>query len=165
MNHRRQQRARLAVLPALLLAACATLPPPSGTPRSTLLQQWGPPTAEHAMPGGVQRLEYASGPYGRTTWMLDLDADGRLLQARQVLDEAEFQAVMALPGLRTAEVRQRLGTPGEVRSLAWRGGEVWGWRYPTNDCLWFEISFNAQGRVQGGGYGVDPRCDVPADAP
>jgi hypothetical protein len=155
-----------------VLSACATPPAWVGQTETQVLARWGAPTARYTLtaptagaPPAVQSLEYASGPYGRTTWMLDLDADGRLLQARQVLDEAEFQAVMALPGLRTAEVRQRLGTPGEVRSLAWRGGEVWGWRYPTNDCLWFEISFNAQGRVQGGGYGVDPRCDVPADGP
>ena len=165
MSNRRRWQAVLAALPALLLAACVTAPPQAGIPRSALLLQWGPPTAEHALPGGVQRLEYASGPYGRTTWMLDLDAQGRLQQARQVLSEAEFQAVMSLPGLRAAEVRQRLGTPGEVRPLGWRGGEVWGWRYPTNDCLWFEISFSAEGRVQGGGYGADPRCDVPADGP
>ncbi|KPF50975.1 hypothetical protein IP87_02170 [beta proteobacterium AAP121] len=151
------------MLLTLLLGACATLPPAAGTPRAQVLQLWGPPTAEYALPAGVQRLEYASGPYGRTTWMLDLDAEGRLQQARQVLNEAEFNAVMAQTGQRAAEVRQRLGTPGEVRPLGWRGGEVWGWRYPTNDCLWFEISFSAEGRVQGGGYGADPRCDTPAD--
>ncbi len=150
----------------LALAGCAMLPPPPqpGTPRAQVLGAWGPPTAHHALPDGRDRLEYASGPYGRTTWMVDLDSQGRVIQARQVLNEAEFEAVMATPGLRRAGVLQRLGAPGERRPLGWLGGEIWSWRYPTNDCLWFEISLATDGRVTGAGYAVDPRCDAPPDA-
>ena len=160
-----------APLGALVLAAalsgCAVAPPGPGTPRAQVLLAWGEPSAEHALPGGGQRLEYASGPYGRTTWMVDLDASGRVLQARQVLNETEFQAVMSTPNLRRAEVLQRLGAPGEVRRFggAWgtNTGLIWSWRYPTHDCLWFEVTLADDGRVTGGGYGPDPRCDSPAD--
>jgi hypothetical protein len=163
----RRRAPALATLAALLLAlaGCAVAPPAPGTPRADVLRSWGQPSGEHALPDGGHRLEYASGPYGRTTWMVDLDATGRVQQARQVLNEAEFQAVMATPQLRRAEVLRRLGAPGEVRSYGWgrQGGQIWAWRYPTNDCLWFEITLAADGRVTGGGYGVDPACDTPSD--
>ncbi|MBA4178228.1 MAG: hypothetical protein C0505_16980 [Leptothrix sp. (in: Bacteria)] len=144
----------------LLLGACAVTPPPQpGTARAEVLRTWGQPSAHHALPGGVDRLEYATGPYGRTTWMIDIDAGGRVVQARQVLGEAEFEAVMGTPGLRRAGVLRRLGAPGEKRRMGWLGGEIWSWRYPTNDCLRFEISLALDGRVTGSGYGIDPACD------
>lgn len=163
-----RRAAALSALAALLLAGgCAVAPPTPGTIRAEVLRTWGLPTGEHALPDGGQRLEYASGPYGRTTWMVDLGADGRVLQARQVLNEAEFQAVMSTPQLRRGEVLRRLGAPGEVRGYGWRredqGNQIWSWRYPTNDCLWFQISLDSSGRVTGGGYGVDPACDTPSD--
>ena len=165
--------AAAALLPVTLLvtlastAGCAVAPPAHGTGRAEVQGSWGAPTGEHALPGGGHRLEYASGPYGRTTWMVDLDATGRVQQARQVLNEAEFQAVLSTPNLRRGEVLSRLGAPGEVRGYGWRredrGNQIWSWRYPTNDCLWFQITLAADGRVTGGGYGVDPACDTPSD--
>ena len=159
--------ALFGLLAALLLAGgCAVAPPAPGTPRAALSGAWAAPTGEHALPDGSHRLEYASGPYGRTTWMIDLDEAGRVRQSRQVLNEAEFQAVLSTPSLRRGEVLRRLGAPGEVRGYGWRqadrGNQVWSWRYPTNDCLWFEMTLAANGRVTGGGYGVDPACDTPS---
>lgn len=148
---------------AVLLAGCATPPPEPGTAAADVFRLWGEPTAQHALADGGHRLEYATGPYGRTTWMLDLDADGRLQRARQVLNESEFADLMATPNLRRGEVLRRLGAPGERRPMGWMGGEIWSWRYPTNDCLWFEVSLSTTGRVTGSGYAVDPRCDGPPD--
>lgn len=153
----------ITAVAALLLGGCAVTPPSPGMPQAEVLRLWGTPTAHHALPGGANRLEYASGPYGRTTWMVDLDATGRVQQARQVLNEREFEAVMAVSALRRGEVLRRLGAPGERRPLGWLGGEIWSWRYPTNDCLWFEVSINTGGRVTAAGYGVDPMCDAPSD--
>ncbi|MBL8315532.1 MAG: hypothetical protein JNK55_17480 [Rubrivivax sp.] len=144
--------------------ACAQLPPAPGLARTELLRTWGPPTARYTLEGGLERLEYASGPYGRTTWMMDIDVDGRLTQARQVLNESEFLAVQSAPGLRRDGLLRWLGTPGERRHGGWAGGEVWSWRYPTNDCLWFQASVADDGRVTGAAYGTDPRCDAPSDA-
>jgi len=148
---------------ALLLAACATAPPGLGTPREEVLRDWGGPTARHALPAGAERLEYASGPYGRTTWMIDLDAGGRVAQARQVLNEAEFMAVQVrtASGLTRDELLRWIGTPGERRRGGWAGGEVWSWRYPTNDCLWFQVSVTDSGVVTSGSFGIDPACDAP----
>ncbi len=143
---------------------CAQLPPAPGVARAELLRTWGPPTARYTLEGGLERLEYASGPYGRTTWMMDIGANDRVTQARQVLNEAEFLAVQSASGLRRDGLLRWLGTPGERRHGGWAGGEVWSWRYPTNDCLWFQASVADDGRVTGAAYGTDPRCDAPSDA-
>ncbi len=145
-------------------AGCAQLPPAPGLARAELLQSWGSPTARYTLEDGLERLEYASGPYGRTTWMMDIGANGRLTQARQVLNESEFLAVQSAPALHRDGLLRWLGTPGERRHGGWAGGEVWSWRYPTNDCLWFQASVADDGRVTGAAYGTDPRCDAPSDA-
>jgi hypothetical protein len=149
---------------ALGLAACAPLPPASGTTQAELLQAWGTPTARYALDAGAQRLEYASGPYGRTTWMVDLDAQQRVTRSRQVLNENEFLAVQSATALQRDGLLRWLGTPGERRHGGRAGGEVWSWRYLTNDCLWFQASVAEDGRVTGAAYGIDPRCDVASDA-
>jgi hypothetical protein len=57
-----------------------------------------------------------------------------------------------------------LGRPGEVKRLGWIGGQVWSWRYPTFDCLWFQVTVNDDGSLRdAGGYGIDPSCDAPSD--
>ncbi|MDO8418509.1 MAG: hypothetical protein Q7S90_00635 [Rubrivivax sp.] len=153
------------VAAALWLAACGTPPPGPGTARDDVLRDWGRPTARHTLPMGAERLEYASGPYGRTTWMIDIDASGRVVQARQVLTEAEFMQVQvrAAGGLTRDELLRWIGRPGERRHGGWAGGEVWSWRYPTNDCLWFQVSVADSGAVGGGAFAIDPVCDAPND--
>jgi hypothetical protein len=149
---------------AWLLYGCAPLPPMPGMGRAELLQTWGAPTARYALQEGAERLEYASGPFGRTTWMVDLGPNGRVQQARQVLNEAEFLAVQSAAALRREGLLRWLGSPGERRHGGWAGGEVWSWRYPTNDCLWFQASVADDGRVTSAAYGIDPRCDAASDA-
>lgn len=146
----------------VLCAACST-PPAVNSPASEVLKAWGRPTATHPLQPAGQRLEYASGPFGRTTWMVDVDAAGRVAQVRQVLTEAEFFKLQSAQALTRDGALRWIGTPAERRG-ARGGGETWSWRYPTNDCLWFQMSLDAQGLVQGSGFFVDPVCDAPTDA-
>jgi hypothetical protein len=146
---------------ALLLVACAAPPPPVGASRDDVLKARGRPTAQYTLPSGGERLEYATGPYGRTTWMIDLDASGRVTQSHQALNEAEFLAAQSVPDLKRDGLLLRLGTPGERKNGGRAGGEVWSWRYPTNDCLWFQASVADSGQVTGSGYFIDPMCDKP----
>jgi hypothetical protein len=150
----------LALAPALLLG-CALPPPAPGTAAAELQRQWGAPTDTHALPGGGTRLEFASGPYGRTTWMIDLGADGRVQHARQVLTP---EALFALPvgTLDRATLRRELGRPGEVQGVH-GGGETWFWRYETNDCLRLAASIDREGRYTGGAVLPDPACDARSD--
>ena len=155
------------LLVVVAVAGCNTFGPPDIRPGQTVAEaslRLGPNTGRYAMPGGVTRLEYATGPYGRTTWMVDIDAEGRVIAASQVLNEknfAEFQGRAS--GMSQDELLRTLGRPGERRHGGWQGGEVWSWRYPTNDCLWFRSSIGPDGRVRDGAYGIDPTCDAPSD--
>jgi hypothetical protein len=152
----------LPLLVCLQLDACAAPVPTEGSSTQEVLKAWGPPTATYPLDGGARRLEFASGPYGRTTWMVDVDAMGRVIQSRQVLNEAAFFQVQLQPGLSRDALLRWLGTPGERRG-ARGGGETWSWRYPTNDCLWFQVSLGADALMQGASFGIDPSCDAPSD--
>ncbi|MBL8333577.1 MAG: hypothetical protein JNM08_10750 [Rubrivivax sp.] len=147
--------------PLLLLAACAVQPPAPGSTEAQAVAALGRVTGRYPLPGGGQRLEFATGPMGRTTWMVDLGPDGRSTRAEQVLNTAHFAAFAErAPGMTPDELLRTLGRPGERRPAGLAGGETWSWRYPTNECLWFQVSVGADGRVIGGGYGIDPVCDV-----
>jgi hypothetical protein len=150
-----------ALLPLLLLAACAAPPPAPGATADAVKRDWGAPTGTHPLPEGGTRLEYATGPYGRTTWMIDLDATGRVQRARQVLSPA---SLFALPvgTLNRSALRRELGPPGEVRGVH-GGGETWYWRFETNDCLWLAASISPQGLFTGGAVMPDPACDAKSD--
>ena len=163
-----RSRAVTMLIAALLLAGCAGFGPATVRPghtESAVLAVSGHPTARHAMPDGGTRLEYATGPYGRTTWMIDVDAAGRVSAARQVLQEGFLMGLQGrLPGMPRAELLRTIGSPGERRGGGRQRGEVWSWRYATNDCLWFQVSVGDDGLARDGTFGIDPRCDAPSDA-
>ena len=161
------------LLPALLLAlaGCATTRPQdirAGQPEAELLQLMGQPTGRYPGPNGQTRIEFATGPYGRTTWMVDVDAAGKVLAWGQVLNETAFTYVqLNFQGQDKEWLRYTLGRPGEVRGGGWQGGQVWSWRYLNNpeQCLWYQVSILDSGKLRdGGAYGTDPRCD-PGDGP
>jgi hypothetical protein len=145
---------------ALLLGACVT-PPVPGQAQAEVLGRWGAPTSRYALPGGASRLEYATGPFGRSTWMVDVDAGGRVTQARQVLTEGFlFELQGRLPGMPADELLRTLGRPGNKRGGGFlQGGEVWSWRYETLECLWFQVSVRDDGRASDGGFYPDPSCE------
>ncbi len=164
---RRVQRSLAIFAFGTLLGACHSYSPQSLAPGASMTQvqaQMGPATASHSPPAGqgqaASRLEFARGPLGKHTYMLDFDAQGRLLAWEQVLTEPRFFKVA--PDWREAEVRAWLGTPSNVRSVGWRGETVWSYRYESPFCVWFEISLiNAS--VVGTGNGPDPLCEGRGD--
>lgn len=152
---------RWSLLACVTLASCAspvaTLRP--GMPEADVTRQLGAPTGRYALDTGT-RLEYATGPFGRTTWMIDLDAAGRTTAWRQVLDERNLWAEQGrVPGMSREQLLRTLGRPGEVRSGGWQGGQVWSWRYETHLCLWFQVSVGDDGVARDGAFGPDPMCD------
>ncbi len=160
---------RGALLAALAVAlhGCANYQPQQirpGQSEAEVLGLMGKPTGRYPGPQGQTRLEFATGPYGRVTWMVDFDAAGKVLGWDQVLDEAHFTRVqLNYQGKDQQWLRYTLGRPGEVRGGGWQGGQVWSWRYPTNECLWYQVSILDDGLLRdGGAYGIDPRCDPPS---
>lgn len=144
-----------------LLAACSTPGLRSlkgGMTEAEVVQAWGQPSARHTLPAGT-RLEYATGPEGLETWMVDLDPAGRTVLWRQVLSYANLRAVQGqLAGQTQAELLATLGRPGHKRPDR-NGGEVWSWRHDSPFCLWFQASINVSGRVKDASFAPDPKCD------
>jgi hypothetical protein len=129
---------------------------PAGSSTDEVLQRAGPPTAKYER-AGQQRWEYASGPAGQFTWMVDVDAAGKVLGVNQVLTEADFARVQ--PGETTDELRWQLGRPSETRGI-WRGASLWGYRYFSNACFWFVVTVEPTGVVRDSGYVPDPTCEA-----
>ncbi len=116
----------------------------------------GPPTGEYPLAGGARRLEYARGPFGKQTWMVDLDAAGRVAQVAQVLVPHYFAQVHS--GMTRAEVLPILGRPG-FRQREFRDKETWSWRFENPFCDWAQVTFAADGRVVDGvAQAMDPTC-------
>jgi hypothetical protein len=120
----------------------------------------GRATATHPplpdQPQVASRLEFARGPMGKHTYMLDFDAQGRLLGWQQVLTEVNFSKLV--PGGSDAQVLALLGQPSNIRGVGWRGLRVWSYRYEVSFCQWFQVSIQA-GKVVDAGYAPDPLCE------
>lgn len=145
---------------ALVLAACAGTYSPSsiapGTPVAEVRSALGPPTGEYPGPNGTRRLEYAKGPYGLHTFMVDIGADGKMLKWEQVLDRAHFDTVRV--GMSSEELFYRLGRPAEISTLPYQNRRLLSYRYDAIFCEWFQVSLNPRGEVVDVGYGPDPIC-------
>jgi hypothetical protein len=140
-----------------LVGGCA-IPFKPGQTESEVIAVAGPPTGRYVMPDGTRRMEYATGPMGRHTWMVDLDAQGRVQQVEQVLSEMTFLKIS--DGMARDDVLRLIGRPAH-RQREWMNKETWFWRYPTNDCLWVGVTMlPPDWKVQhGAGYLPDPICD------
>ena len=143
-----------------LLVACAGYGPPKdihvGTGEAEVVQTMGPPTGRYQLPEGQTRLEFARGPMGRETYMIDVDAQGRVVKWDQVLQRRYFEAVT--PGMTGDQLLVFVGRPSQVDGMM-RNGQIWSWRYHNNDCLWWQAQLDAQRVVTSAGYGSVPGCD------
>lgn len=156
-------RSTLPIIVLGLLAGCAANPAKlaPGTSTDSVRGTLGVPTGEFALPGGGRRLEYARGPFGKQTWMLDFDAQGALLSANQVLTEKRFNQIRA--GMTSDELRRELGRPSATSMVGWHQQQiVWSYRYDSMFCQWFQVGIDPQkGTVIDTGYYPDPLCEDP----
>jgi hypothetical protein len=145
---------------AALLAGCACTASrhfPIGSPREDVVGRLGAATAEHLLPTGARRLEYAGGAYGRSTLMFDFGPADRLIGVQQVRSEAHFNAIR--PGMGVDEVLARIGRPSTVWSIPRQRQNVWSYRYESPFCQWFMVGMGYDDRVVDSSYGPDPLCE------
>lgn len=143
------------------LAACAAWGPlrhAPGTPQATVRHDLGAPTGEWVAEDGTRVLEYASGPFGKTTHLLRFDDQGLLLGGEQVLTEARFAQVTA--GMSADAVRRHIGRASTTFRVARPPQTVWAYRYDAASCQWFMVGMGDDGRVMDSAYGPDPLCEV-----
>ena len=150
----------LALVAAALLAACAANPynAPSvqpGTSRQDVVARMGPPTRVVALAGG-ERLQYSTQPFGQQAWMVDLDAAGRVVQARQVLHATEFHRIV--PGQWTRQdVQREFGPPARIEGVSSWSGPVLTYRWrdvDRSDMFWW-VYLDERGVVQRSHQGME----------
>ena len=159
-------RSRVAVaaalaLPLALAGGCAGYSPdgiPAGSSSTEVIARMGPPKARFVTPSGGERLEFWRGPFGKHTFMVDFDAQNRMLGWEQVLTEANFYALRH--GMTKDEVLYRIGHPSEFQFLTWPQQHLWSYRYVSPFCVWFQVSLDTQDQVVSLGNNNDPICTV-----
>ncbi len=113
---RRVSLAAAAVAVVSICSGCVNMSNPArlapGASAEEIRQLLGEPSGRYPLPGGGQRLEYARGPFGKQTWMLDVDGQGRLSAATQVLTERQFNAIKV--GASAEEVLRTIGRPANT---------------------------------------------------
>lgn len=150
----------------LLAAGCAGYSPAAlqpGASADEVTQSLGKPTGEYGAADGGRRLEFAHGPFGYHTFMVDLDAQGRMTGWSQVLTEENFNTLHA--GMAQADVLSRIGHPSESSTIAWQKRALWSYRYETPFCQWFQVGIDRAGKVVDTGYGPDPLCQANDNRP
>ncbi len=146
------------VVVVLVLAGCAT---PSATdlqPGASLAEihaKMGSEVASYPLPAGGKRLEFRGA--GARTYMVDVDASGKMVQAVQVLNPDNFRNVVS--GMTREQLLMTLGRPSNVAPGGRQGGEVWSYNFQNTQCQWFQVSLGADGRTLGPGVSAMlPAC-------
>jgi len=155
-----------AVLPVLMLSACASLGGPALAPGATeaeVLARLGRPTSIY-QDGADRLLEYRHGPMGQTTDMARIGPDGRLASVEQVLTMEKFARIV--PGqTRQEQVLRTVGAPSEIRF--YRNVGMDGWNYPFRESNTWDsmmtIYIDSAGLVRRMENGPDPRR-MPSDS-
>lgn len=156
-------RSKVAVaLAAALLAACTGFPYGGypiapGTTRDAILAHNGPPTRVVPLPAGGERMIYSLQPDGQQTWMVDVDAGGKVARAYQALTFENFNRIQ--PGWTMADIEREFGPPARIDGVSSWNGPVWTWRWRdiANADMFYYVYFDERGIVQRAHQGMELR--------
>lgn len=138
----------------LLLAGCAFTSIKPGMSREEVLASYGTPTRVVPLAAGT-RLQYSGQPLGRFANMVDLDAAGKVVSARQVLTPAEFARIQ--PGQWSrADMEREFGRPASIDHVASWQGDIMTYRWQDNIMnMFFYAYLDGNNVVQRTGQGID----------
>ena len=124
-----------ALMLAALLGGCATVVP--GMSRDEVAAIMGKPPRVVALPSG-ERWQYSRQPAGQSAVMIDMDASGRVVSAREVLTENEFNRI-EIDRWTRADVEREFGRPASVGRVANWPHDIlaYRWRAPTSDMFYW----------------------------
>ena len=147
-----------AALLAVLLAGCATPAGlPAGTEKSAVLAKFGAPADRFDVAGG-ERWFYPAGGFNQETWRVDIDANGRVAQVKQVLAMDSFRTLR--PGVDSQDdVRRTLGPPRWIQEFSRVKLTAWLYAY-KEDGIWnseMAVYFDPKGVLHKLENGPDPR--------
>lgn len=141
-----------------LLTSCAVQRVAPGTTRADVLAIYGQPTREVALPTG-SRLQYSRLPAGQTAVMVDLDAAGKVVSSKQVLQSAEFARIV-LGQWSRADVEREFGPPYLVDRVASWQGDILNYTFREGGIdLFFFVYLDPANMAQRTGQAMDTRRD------
>ena len=107
----------------------------------------GSPTDARADPDGDRIWEYSTGPEGFYTYVVRMDANGKVKNVAQVLTEEQLARIIPNQTTKT-EVRQLLGRPSHEDKYG--VGLTWSWRYKKGDVQpgYLVVTFNPNDTVR-----------------
>lgn len=144
-------------LTALLLGGCAVQPVPLGASRDDVMAHYGTPSRVVALPSG-SRLQYSRQPAGQQAIMVDLDAAGRVVAVRQVLNPADFARVVPDQWTR-GDIEREFGRPASIDHVATWSGDImtYRWQDSTGFDMFFWVYLDAGNVVRRTGQGMEIR--------
>lgn len=139
----------LVIVACLMLSACASYSganlKPGVATEAEVRQVMGVPAMTWELPGGGRQLAYPRGPAGFETYMVFINAAGKLERSVNVLDMTSFARVQA--DMTQAEVLQLLGPPQPQWTAYFKARDelVWEWRYCDSwrEAARFDVLFDA----------------------
>jgi hypothetical protein len=148
-----------ALVAATVLGGCST-PGPSlvGSDRAAVQSRYGAPAYRTPLAGGGERLFYPVGSLQQEVWAVDIEANGRVTQVRQVHTAENFARVRV--GVDTdADILREFGRPRVTQPYSMADQVGWMYPYLENGFLNSEmvIFFDRQGVVRRTENGPDPR--------
>jgi hypothetical protein len=112
----------------------------AGADASTVLARLGKPRETYDLPNGAKRLMWPTQPLGETTVAADIDADGKIISVRQVLQNNEFYK--AEVGKWTMhDVLVNFGQPEDKGYFPLMKRAYWSYRYMDADVWYMLFNF------------------------
>jgi hypothetical protein len=109
----------------------------AGEPESAVVARLGPPREVYDLPDGARRLMWPTQTMGEVTTAVDIDAAGKVINVRQVLQTGEFYR--AEPDKWTqSDVLVQFGRPAETAYFPLKKRQVWSYRY-LEDGVWYQL--------------------------
>ncbi len=138
----------------LLMAGCALTAVQPGMSREDVITHYGTPSRVVPLSAGT-RLQYSTQPAGQSVVMVDLDAAGSVIAARQVMTLKEFSRIE--PGKWTREdVEREFGRPATVDRVASWPGDIMTYRWlDYEQSKYFWVYLDGNGVVQRTGQGME----------
>ena len=144
----------VTAIAGLLLASCAVTAVKPGMTREEVIAGYGKPSAIVRISTGT-RLQYSRQPFGQSVVMVDLDASGRVVSAKEVMTSAAFSKIEVGKYTR-ADIEREFGPPATIDGVAsWRGDIMtYRWRDVVTDMFFF-VYLDAANVVQRTGQGME----------
>ncbi|HQR69329.1 MAG TPA: hypothetical protein PLE54_01900 [Burkholderiaceae bacterium] len=152
------KRTLIALLMASALSGCGfpgSVKP--GQDEASARSTAGRPTAVLKLPDGTTRWQYSGQPSNQNVWIIDFDAQGRVVRVEQVMTDEAFARIRSGRDTR-ADVQRDFGPPAETFSFPLKNETAWMYRYFTFGGFYAAmfVYFDPAGVVTRTETGMDP---------